>query len=493
MEELIGTIQLGVGHSLMLGHVPPQVDPRKLSELISEGSSAEVESFGLWESSSPNYSTYYPEVTAEDLEPKEDEFITPVFRLLSEVIVYKGIPIDFSKKGVLKKSMKKLLGQTVNIDHETMVGNAIGSVSEVFWQESYKTKSGVTVPAGINGVLKIDGKSNPRIARGIMMKPPSIHSNSVTVRYKWEPSHNFEDKSEFYSRVGTYDDKGELIRCVVTEVLNYSETSLVSHGADPFAQKQENGEIINPEYAANNVSFSADKTLRGHINYDHKEFESGFKLDATIPKQTINNNNTKIRMEELILSLTTELGFKEGELTQENVTQKLKEMLTAKDSKVNELESSVSNLESEKTNLTTQLSTLQEEYDTLKANSAQTEEALKLTREEATRLFKTVKGEKADEGIIEMIANADLKMAAAFVKQYRAEAEEKFSATCNDCGSENVARKTSKSSKAGLITDDEEDNGEEGRNKKEKTNGEVIAKFRESNKRKSRIFGGDQK
>lgn len=491
MEEFIGSIQLGVGHSLILGHVPPVVDPRKLTELISEQSSADMESFGLWESSSPNYSTYYPDVKPEDLKPSEDEFITPTFRLLSEVIVYKGVPIDFTKKGVLRKSMSKLLGQTINIDHEIMVGNAIGAVSKVYWQDSYKAKNGVIVPAGINGILKIDGKSNPRIARGIMMEPPSIHSNSVSVRYKWQPSHEFEDSSEFYSKVGTYNEDGELIRCVVSEILTYSETSLVSHGADPFAQKVEDGEIINPEYAANNVSFSADKMLSGHVFYDIKEYESDFKMDAAIPKQPNNNNNTtKIRMEELIKQLTTELGFKDGDLTKENLAQKITESFAAKQTIIDGLESSVSDLESEKDELDTQLSELQGKYDTLESNSTEAAEALKLTREEATRLIKLVKGEKADSSILEMIAGADLKMAAAFVKQYRTEAEEKFSATCNKCGSDDVTRSSGKSSKDGLITDPDDDEG--GKNTKEKSNAEVIAKFQAGNKRKSRIFGNDK-
>ena len=41
-----------------------------------------------------------------------------------------------------------------------------------------------------------------------------------------------------------------MIRKVVTEVVRYLETSLVSHGADSFAQKiGEDGKIINPEFA----------------------------------------------------------------------------------------------------------------------------------------------------------------------------------------------------------------------------------------------------
>lgn len=110
------------------------------------------------------------------------------------------MPTDFSKNGVLKASMKLMLGQTVNCDHETSIGNAIGSVSQVMWQEGY-TDGKFKIPAGINGVLKIDGKSNPRIARGILMEPPSIHSNSVTVQFRWDKSHPELDNNEFWENL----------------------------------------------------------------------------------------------------------------------------------------------------------------------------------------------------------------------------------------------------------------------------------------------------
>ena len=181
---------------------------------------------------------------------EDEEFIEPMFRLLSETIVSKNWnPTDFGQNGVLKASMKMLLGQTVNCDHETNIGNAIGAVSQVMWQESYKDGS-FTIPAGINGILKIDGKANPRIARGILMEPPSIHSNSVTVQFKWDKSHPQMEDNEFYQKLGTYDSKGVMVRRIVTEIVRYLETSLVSHGADSFAQKiGSDGKIINPTFA----------------------------------------------------------------------------------------------------------------------------------------------------------------------------------------------------------------------------------------------------
>lgn len=99
-----------------------------------------------------DYNTYYPNLDKSELTPKDEEFIEPMFRLLSETIVSKNWnPTDFGQNGVLKASMKLLLGQTVNCDHETNIGNAIGAVSQVMWQESYKDGS-FTIPAGINGI-----------------------------------------------------------------------------------------------------------------------------------------------------------------------------------------------------------------------------------------------------------------------------------------------------------------------------------------------------
>ena len=45
------------------------------------------------------------------------------------------------------------------------------------------------------------------------------------------------EDNEFYQKLGTYDSKGVMVRRMVTEIVRYLETSLVSHGADSFARK----------------------------------------------------------------------------------------------------------------------------------------------------------------------------------------------------------------------------------------------------------------
>lgn len=251
-KEHLDSMVIGQGHTIMAGYIPEAVGAQTFSENYYKWKNPTpdtIAQFGFW-GGDIDYNTYYPNLDKSELTPKDEEFIEPMFRLLSETIVSKNWnPTDFGQNGVLKASMKMLLGQTVNCDHETNIGNAIGAVSQVMWQESYKDGS-FTIPAGINGILKIDGKANPRIARGILMEPPSIHSNSVTVQFKWDKSHPQMEDNEFYQKLGTYDSKGVMVRRIVTEIVRYLETSLVSHGADSFAQKiGSDGKIINPTFA----------------------------------------------------------------------------------------------------------------------------------------------------------------------------------------------------------------------------------------------------
>lgn len=488
-DNMTGELKLSSGHSIILGHKPAKIKSEDLSnQLQSENNCTQVESFGLWEVATPNYATYYPDVTAEDLTPKEEEFITPVFRMLSEVVVSKGWrPIDFSKKGVLKKSMQMLVGQTINIDHEIAVGNAIGAVSEVYWQNAYKTKSGIEVPAGINAVLKIDGKSNPRIARGITMEPPSIHSNSVTVRFKWEPSHTMEDMNQFYNLLGTYDADGNMYRLVVTEIMSYSETSLVSHGADPYAQKiKEDGEINNPEYADKQLSFSKDGNFSAAeiLGFDYK---SELKLaadDNSIPKRNninINNQQKSFNMDELIQSFISEFNFTaEDSLNKENLVTKLKEKFGAKDTEIQALKQ-------KETDLETKISGLETENTSLKANNQELENVTSQTRTEAERLYKLAKDKDADENIVALLKNADLKTAASFVKQYQKEVDEKFTQSCGECGSTNISRGSAQATKEGLIVDNQEGDGNKG-GKQTLTTTEVRNSLKNKKKKESVIF-----
>lgn len=456
-KEHLDSMVIGQGHTIMAGYIPESVGAQTFSENYYKWKNPTpdtIAQFGFW-GGDIDYNTYYPNLDKSELTPKDEEFIEPMFRLLSETIVSKNWnPTDFGQNGVLKASMKMLLGQTVNCDHETNIGNAIGAVSQVMWQESYKDGH-FTIPAGINGILKIDGKANPRIARGILMEPPSIHSNSVTVQFKWDKSHPTMEDNEFYQKLGTYDSKGEMVRRMVTEVVRYMETSLVSHGADSFAQKiGSDGKIVNPTFARRTWSsyeeYRDDKSKQ-YFFTDYKSDLSSFQENDTRDsfndndaKDNHSNENNMNEFEKFLESLFGDnmLTLEEGkEMNQETVVACIQNLVSSR----NTLQTSVDNLTSEKTSLTEQISNLNAEVANLKEMATVGKNHIASLRENAVETYKKLMGENADETIVTML-NAEttgITTLVSLTKDYQARLEEKFPLTCSKCGSKDVNRASS--------------------------------------------------
>ena len=130
----------------------------------------------LW--SSINDPKFYSDVTASDIVPKEEDFIEVTFRLISATTVGAGTwkATDFTNAKVLKASMDKLNGKPIYKDRETDLDNWVGVVKGTRWSAE-TTENGVKIPAGIDGLMLIDAKTNPKIARGLLLG--SIFSNSV--------------------------------------------------------------------------------------------------------------------------------------------------------------------------------------------------------------------------------------------------------------------------------------------------------------------------
>lgn len=447
----VDIVRLGMGHSLILSNLPEKVQLEVLNKAILASNSADTQAFGLFESSQPNYTTYYPDVTAEDLKPKDEDFINPIFRALSEVIVHKKFnPIDFGRNDILRPSMKLLQGQTVNVDHETALGNAVGAVADVEWQDSYTTANKVVIPAGINSQLKIDGKSNPRIARGIQQDPPSIHSTSVTVEFLWEPSHPKMDRSEFMSKLGTFDDKGELVRRIVTKVVRYHEISLVSHGADPFAQLiRPDGTINNPRYADISYNSEAEKKIGlGYFYIDFKKLgmpdysDIVANNDYTILKELDNiqpesntQKTTKTMNRTLFLQLCAGIGLSislaEGtEPTEEQLAQ----LTTALNAKIQKGKEDAAALAQQHTAQTERLTAL-EAFQTKRTDEL---------RAEVTRLCGLLNNNSIPEPVRENLAAANYEALVILQNTYQTQLEESMPLSCTACGSKEVTRASSK-------------------------------------------------
>ena len=437
---------LGSGHSIMYSHLnyKPKIASDRYSEIKTHRE--DFENFGLFGGNS--YNTFYPDVKPEQFNPKNSEFIEPMFRLLSACIVQKSYnPTEFSEQ-VLKDSIPLIIGQTVNCDHETDIANAIGTVKDAFWQDSF-TQDGVTIPGGINGVLKIDGVANPRIARGIMMDPPSIHSNSVTVQFEWEPSHYFENPWEFYDKIGTYDEKGELIRRLVTKIVSYRETSLVSHGADPFAQMITPNGILNPKYASSvyygQYSDNPQDLTKKFYFFDfkgNKEVDILYNTDRIFNKQQSNNPQMNQELLTFIQSLFGEglLTLNGGNPTEDLVRNSIQELVKT----VASYKATKETQDLEISDLKTQVSSLTSQVESLKHDSEVAKLYVSEIRESTINSYKKLMGEdNLDSAIINLLETTNVETLKALKKTYDVQLEDKFPLHCADCGSKNVNRSSS--------------------------------------------------
>lgn len=430
-----------VGHnSLIMPNAPNAITLEQVHKK-AEMEAKDIESFGLFDTATPNFSNYYPDVKAEDLNPELDKasFIYPVFRALSEVIVHKKFnPIDFGVNNVLKNSMGLLKSQTVYPNHEMAIGNELGVIFEEKWQKSYVTKNGITVPAGINVRLKLDGKSNPKIIRGIMMDPPSIHSTSVTVEFGWEKSHSSMDDNEFWGKLGTYGADGQQVRRIATEIKRFHEISLVPHGADPFAQMiKPDGEINNPLYSDKTYNSEKIDNSRRVYSFSYKE-----NLTSLSEKPEPEENNSHKNMEYL-LKLAQQMGIttegKDQVALEAEVSAKTTALLSAKA----EAEGKVISLTTEKQTL----NAAKIEAEKFKADNESFVEAgktaLTALRDSIKATLGILKEGKVDASLITLVDNSSFAQLNALKVDYEAQLEAKAPLHCEACNSTNVSRRTS--------------------------------------------------
>jgi len=170
--------------------------PARLEELMLQASS-------LWGQQDVNVqqNDNFNFRTVSDVLPRDEDYISVKFRSLSRSIM-PGHYLDFTKPGVLEPAVSMLQGATVFPNHEfTRVEKWLGSVSEAVWDPTGEKFGGVP---GINATYKIDALVNPRVARGLMMKPPAIHSTSLTVLFEFEYSHpDLAQEYKFWAKRST--------------------------------------------------------------------------------------------------------------------------------------------------------------------------------------------------------------------------------------------------------------------------------------------------
>jgi hypothetical protein len=196
----------------------------------------------------------------EDVRPKPEDFIGVPFRAISQSVA-PGYWVDWSKPGVLEASVSMLYGQPVFKNHDFWdVEDWIGVVAKSYWDPKGENSGGIP---GINADLLIDWKANPLVARGLLVKPPAIKSDSVTVKYQYDFSHpDLVEQDRFWRLMGQ-EVEGEIVRLIATKIMAYWELSLVFRGAQdenviqPFQDDDpEPDDTVDP-----NESMSARRSL----------------------------------------------------------------------------------------------------------------------------------------------------------------------------------------------------------------------------------------
>lgn len=246
------------------------------------------------------------EIPSRDFVPAESEAIYVDFRALSKTIV-EGYWIDWTRDGVLEEGVKLLQNQSVYPNHNFWdIYKALGSVSQASWDAEGKNFGGVP---GINATYKIDALMNPRIARGLLWKPPYIHSTSLTVLFEFEFSHpKLVEDRKFWNLLGEEVD-GEIVRLIVTKIREIWEASLVFQGADRLAKQ--------------------DIDAAGEEDFENEDYEN-FSAAADIPPANSDEEKTM----KLTKEQKAQLGIEfDGEDVPEGELLKAAESLAAQNAK----------------------------------------------------------------------------------------------------------------------------------------------------------------
>jgi hypothetical protein len=199
-----------------------------------------------------------------EVAPKPDDFVTRNWRLLSQTIVERGHFLDFSTPGVLEAAVPLAKGITVYKNHWCYDSEEwVGLVAETQWDATGANSDGI---AGINGTVLIDAVQAPKIARGVLVN--AINSGSVGVVFEYEYSHPtmVAEKGYWFFRdlLGTKVDD-QIVRFIVTKILEFPEFSIVPRGGDKYAnvQPDNDGEDgLTAGLAAKPTAISKEKTVK---------------------------------------------------------------------------------------------------------------------------------------------------------------------------------------------------------------------------------------
>ena len=431
-----------------------------------EESKSMLDSFGIFGSSN-NGNTYYPGIDVQnDVIPKDEDYIRVPFRMLSSTIVAAGTwrSTDFgAKSGVLQQSASKLVGKPLYVNHDTDdIRNVIGTVESTKFSQGFTDKEGNKIPSGIDGIIKIDAKAHPTIARNVLTG--AVGSTSVTVVFNYEPSHEMESDHAFEDQVGKVIDDRMVTR-EVTDIVDYHELSLVWLGADPFAKKlDEEGNPIfvdhgsvfestfNKELYASSKEFYAKSCFsrKENLHLSRKIFNFSSREPSNMKKKIItlaalcevfemsSLEDAKIEG----LTIMAKDDFTKLNTKAEGFDAEV-EKVTALELGKTTLEGDLADSRSEVADLTSEKGAWATEKVELEKAAGLSTELLKAKQEEAKKLYNLSAGAEAKDSMKSLIEKASSEELDTMIEEYGGKVGNSFSGVCNTCESTDVTLRSS--------------------------------------------------
>lgn len=318
---------------------------------------------------------------------EDERYIYPHFRGISKIII-PGYFFNLTRGDVLKNAVPMFEGQTVYPDHNTQIEKWLGVILLAQWSDGTGK-----LPPGIDLQLKIDKINNPKVAEGLKMNPPAIHSGSIGFHFAWEKSH--PDLEDFWSLLGREVD-GEIVSIIVTEILSIDEFSLVYQGGDPFAKHQ--------GFSKNSPSVTATPGDDGSVQ---------FSVSPGLPVQPDSDQFAQLRCKHSLNNTG------EGPDNQEDPmgltltkTQAASVGLTR-----------TSDTEISQADLDKIFSHLSGELERLKPLAKLGEESLAALRAEAVKNYRLVAGDALDESVVATLESGPIDTVRTLGETYRLVAE----------------------------------------------------------------------
>jgi len=369
----------------------------------------------------------YGLISPEFAVPKEQDYEYFSFRLLSAdtIIGSESYKATYFPSDVLKGSLPLFKGINVRVfgDHWDMEAESVvGVISEASWQESYTTLDGKVIPAGINGVIRVNKKLHPELVA--KLHGDEVRHFSMSVKFEANPSHEMDD---FEWKIGSYID-GKQVHRIASKILSFPEGSVVSYPADGYASILDNQGKIKFTCFSKTPENQRDLVAKYQSNYslEHEFMHEFSAKEKEIPAKEIEtfSMEEKEKLEGEILSLQATNARYEIQ----NQALRKEVLATQKELRIEQEKYRLA--EEDGQNFQRRNDEVEEEIETIKTKLAKSHEAnaelQKFKQDKISnveRCYRLAKLEKADNDIIATFSEKDFSELEELEKRFTKEME----------------------------------------------------------------------